>query len=497
MKKGFILIVLFSISYLAGEHILPLAKSHLPEKPMSIVITGYKNKQWFHNALDSALNQNYENFRIIYIDDASPDGTADEVDAYLADHPRAEKVTFIKNKERCRKLKNIYNAYHSIDDWNIIVQLDGDDWLAHENVLQKINTIYSTNNVWLTYGQFKNFGLYCGRKNGAGYCKATPKCAITSTHFRKKAVFMYMHLRTFYAWLFKSIKLESLLAIDITNFKGNFYPYANDAAFMYPMLEMARHHFMFVPQVLYICNRTNPLCGFKKETRLQRRCHLEIKNCYNSYQPLLAPSKEKPANSHTTLLVFSTHNPTALAALLSDAKEKLHGITSACIVYEGDSNSYEKLKHQYQDIPFFNVDPTASDAFNEVANFLQNSSNSYVLLLNDRSQLNQDICINNCMQELEQTGAYAFLSNMTKEDTRKVTTKSTLPPAYQHIHDKICATKTYFCKNNVIHNCNASIYRTEMLLDVLDKPYSSVSEFQQAWHTTTVAKHTTVLFLQS
>jgi len=127
------------------------AASDIPEKPITIVITGYNNKEWFGTSIDSALNQNYENFRVIYVDDASPDGTGREVAGYLATHPQAHRVTLLANQERCRKLKNIYNTYHTINDWDIIIQLDGDDWLAHKDVLKKINHIYSTQDVWLTY----------------------------------------------------------------------------------------------------------------------------------------------------------------------------------------------------------------------------------------------------------------------------------------------------------------------------------------------------------
>ena len=35
--------------------------------------------------------------------------------------------------------------------------MDGDDCVAHENVLAYINNVYQNPDVWLTYGQFAIF----------------------------------------------------------------------------------------------------------------------------------------------------------------------------------------------------------------------------------------------------------------------------------------------------------------------------------------------------
>ncbi len=45
------------------------------EKPFVFIIASYNNSEWYKNNLDSVFAQDYENYRIIYIDDASPDGT--------------------------------------------------------------------------------------------------------------------------------------------------------------------------------------------------------------------------------------------------------------------------------------------------------------------------------------------------------------------------------------------------------------------------------------
>ncbi|MDZ4124562.1 MAG: hypothetical protein U1E02_10350, partial [Hydrogenophaga sp.] len=42
---------------------------------------------------------------------------------------------------------------------------------------------------------------------------------------------------------------------------GEFFPAAADVAIMIPMVEMARYHFKFIPEILYVYNESNELCN--------------------------------------------------------------------------------------------------------------------------------------------------------------------------------------------------------------------------------------------
>ena len=68
-------------------------------------------------------------------------GTGAMVATYMKEKGLEHKIELIRNKKRCRKLKNMYNAIHSCDDNEIIFQLDGDDWLAHEHVFSAISDV--------------------------------------------------------------------------------------------------------------------------------------------------------------------------------------------------------------------------------------------------------------------------------------------------------------------------------------------------------------------
>jgi glycosyltransferase involved in cell wall biosynthesis len=227
------------------------------EKPIVVIIPSFNNKDWYKNNIDSVLVQKYKNYHVIYIDDASPDGTGALVDKYIKEKKLEDKITLIKNKKRLLAMENLYNAIHSCDDRVIIATLDGDDWLNTDHVFSLLNKIYSDQDVWITYGQFKRYP-----KPSGYFCKPFPENVIKSRSFRKYK-WVSSQLRTFYCWLFKKIKKEDFL------YKGSFFPMAWDLAFMFPMLEMAGHRVKFIPDVIYIYNKATQISDFTLNRPLQ------------------------------------------------------------------------------------------------------------------------------------------------------------------------------------------------------------------------------------
>lgn len=242
------------------------------EREMVIVIASYNNKDWYKRNLDSVFTQNYTNYTVKYVDDCSPDGTGQLVEDYIACHHLEHKIDLIKNNQRCGSLANIYHAIHASPDNAIIVQLDGDDWFAHTNVLARINKEYADNNVWLTYGSYERF------PSGKGCCAPIPQKVVKANGFREYG-WVSSALRTYYAWLFKQIKYDDFL------YEGNFYQMAGDLAFMFPMLEMCGHRFKYISDILYVYNVASPINDSKKNERFQ----LYLDSCIRrgkKYKPL-------------------------------------------------------------------------------------------------------------------------------------------------------------------------------------------------------------------
>lgn len=236
------------------------------ERPIAIVTVGFCNAYFYKWNLDSIYSQNYTNYRLVYTDDDSVDGTAELVPRYIKEKGQESRTTLILNEKRRGAMANIYNAVMSCDDNEIVIIVDADDALAHPNVLARINKEYANPNVWITYGQYQE------HPSGArGFCCPMPKEIIKQNAYRKYP-HLPSHLRTFYAKLFKKIKLEDLM------YEGEFVAMSCDSASMLPMMEMAGDRFKFIPDILYLYNACNSLSDHLMSQELQFKLNAVIRS---------------------------------------------------------------------------------------------------------------------------------------------------------------------------------------------------------------------------
>lgn len=270
--------VLFAYLLMISTILFSDEPQKIDEKPMVLVIPSYKNKDWYKRNLDSTFSQNYSNYRIIYVDDASPDGTGDLVEKYVKEKNKQALVHLIKNPKRVGALANLYTAIHLCKPEEIVCTLDGDDWLSNHDVLKRVNKEYQDPQIWMTYGQHEQW-MGDGKRVYQGGSEIYPENIIKNREFRKYK-WVASHLRTFYAGLFHKIDKEDLM------YKGEFFPMSYDYAIMYPMLEMASHHHKFIPEVLYVYNIATPLNDLKVNYHLQQECCREIKQYKKPYAPL-------------------------------------------------------------------------------------------------------------------------------------------------------------------------------------------------------------------
>lgn len=231
-----------------------------------VIVPTYNNINYYKKNLDSIVNQTYKNFRVIVIDDFSTDGTGQALENYITELKLQNKIQLIKNKERKLALQNFYYAIHSCKPHEIVVCIDGDDWLANNNVLEYLNKVYEDQNVWLTYGQYIEYP-----NNAPGGSHQLPQWVIDQNAYRKYD-WVTSHLRTFKAALFCKIKKEDLF------YQGQFYPMTGDVAMMLPMIEMAGNHCKFIPQILYVYNRETQLNDNKVNKELQCKLYTNLRS---------------------------------------------------------------------------------------------------------------------------------------------------------------------------------------------------------------------------
>jgi len=235
------------------------------EKHFVIVVASYNNELYVSKNISSICQQKYQNFEVIYVDDASTDNTYEAVLKEIQRFGLEEKFRVIRNSKNTMAMANLYMMIHMCKDEDIVVILDGDDWFANEDVLNTLNRYYANPDVWVTYGQYVRYPDYSRGCSGPVLQSYIKDGSVREGSWR------YSHLRTFYAALFKKIRLEDFL------YEGQFLKATYDLAIMFPLIEMAREHCYFIPDVLYVYNYQTPLNDAKLREQLQQQMERYIR----------------------------------------------------------------------------------------------------------------------------------------------------------------------------------------------------------------------------
>ena len=174
------------------------------------VISSYNNEKWYKRNLDSIVNQVYNQWRIVYVDDNSTDNTNTLLHKYIEDNNISHKIKVIKNNKNYRQGYSRYIAFKDCGDDEICCLLDGDDWLYNNHVLTKLNDLYNKNDILVSYGSYIRYEN--GKVSNYILGKDTfPDNVIENNSYQIFSKWISVHLRTGYARLFKSYPYEYLL----------------------------------------------------------------------------------------------------------------------------------------------------------------------------------------------------------------------------------------------------------------------------------------------
>lgn len=198
--------------------------------PFVIVVIGKNNGASVEKTLQSIFSQHYDNFRIIYIDDASNDGSFELARDLIYDSAHLARVTLARNEESLGSFANVFRAVQTAAGEEIVVVLQGEDRLAHEWVLQRLNQYYADPDLWLAFGQYREIPtLKLG--DSSLFLEEWQKRGMLGVSSPSS------HLTTFYASLFQKIRESDL---------------AGGIAYLPLMLEMAQNHCQYIPETLYL-----------------------------------------------------------------------------------------------------------------------------------------------------------------------------------------------------------------------------------------------------
>ena len=374
-----------------------------------IVVPSYNNDAYYERNLNSIASQDYKNFRVIYIDDCSTDHTYQNVKEIIDKCSLGNQVQLIRNSVNHKALYNLYRAIHSCKNDEIVVLLDGDDWFENEHVLRDLNAYYQNSDMWMSYGQYVRYP-----DHQKGMCAPVTKKFLQKAKMRANK-WQYSHLRTFYAGLFKRIALADLIE------DGAFYSSAWDLAIMLPMMEMAREHVYFTPEVSYVYNYETPLTDAKIRLAEQERIEKVIrkKPVYNSLR--VDPRTPFPKED-VDVVVFSYNRPMQLFAFLESVSKNVTGLRKTVAIYREDDNfisGYNFVKNAFPDVHFLkqsndkpkeDFKPLVMDSvfgkFGEGVN--------YIVFAVDDIIITDKIDLADGVLSLQETGAYGVFYRLGK-----------------------------------------------------------------------------------
>ena len=236
----------------------------------SIVIDTCNHEQWIEKCLKTCLTQRYDNYEVILVDALSDDKTYEIAQKYATEFKR---LKVFQNTKRLPQIANFFwlRELSTID--SIMVSVDGDDCLRGCNVLSKLNEVYNSGDVWLSYGTYAEFhGEGLPFRSVSHIYRKYPDEVINNNSFREYQ-WLGSHLRTFRKNLFDKVNPDDCKKED-----GQWLDTCGDIGIMFSMLEMAGNRSRYIPDILYEYNVANT----SRDGALNEKRQMELANYVRS-----------------------------------------------------------------------------------------------------------------------------------------------------------------------------------------------------------------------
>ncbi|MDN3508938.1 MAG: glycosyltransferase family 2 protein [Candidatus Neptunochlamydia sp.] len=252
MKRFFLVFLLFATGFILGfgcreiqaeieakreakaRHTTYATQPVMEKKRFVVIISATDNASYCEQNILSVLSQDYKNYRVIYIDNGSTASAAKKARTFLQNHDVGGRVDFVDSEPGSSEGENLYRAVHSCQNHEIVVLLRGDEFLAQNTVLGKLNRYFADSSVWMLGSDELLYSTY-NRVRSSCYYQA------------------------FYSGLFKQIRLEEFLS------EGKFRKEKYEKILFLPLKELAGSHAFEVDEPLFICQEE------KEESFLETR----------------------------------------------------------------------------------------------------------------------------------------------------------------------------------------------------------------------------------
>lgn len=237
-----------------------------------VYMRGYNTScEKLKRVFDSLKKQTYQDFCIVYVDDASKNESAEYAKfIFMYDRYFKGKVIPLFNDTNVGELANFVFVMQNvvINKNSIVINLDNDDYLVNDKAIEII------------VKEFDNGAdITCG--NCIRYDKPLKHYKITSFDkaWLRNGDNLWLHPKCFKRYLFDCIDIENDLKID-----GKFVDVNTDFAFMLPMIDNAKKK-VFIDEILYYFEPS--IDNMRKQGKYDAAYKLQVK------EKLLLKEKER------------------------------------------------------------------------------------------------------------------------------------------------------------------------------------------------------------
>jgi glycosyltransferase involved in cell wall biosynthesis len=248
------------------------------ENTIIVVTPVYNAEKYIERCILSVAQQNYSNYEMYIIDDNSTDDTHKIACQVIDRLPQEIQGKFIvtSNERNCGAVANQVKTIAGQHSSDIIMLLDGDDWLVNDpSLFDKYNNIYN-DGAEFTYGScwsvVDNIPLI------AQEYPPEVKANRAYRNYKFNWNMPYTHMRTFRAHLMR-YHLTTRGDSAFKDENGNWLKAGGDTAVFYAMIEAAEpDRVVCIPDIVYHYNDANPLNDYKVNAEEQNKTAAKVLN---------------------------------------------------------------------------------------------------------------------------------------------------------------------------------------------------------------------------
>jgi len=215
---------------------------------LKVIINCGPCEEYIGECLRSVQSQTYQEWHAYVTVDPCGDDT---FNCAMRARDGDARIHIRRNAERLYAMRNLVNGIRlsGADPEDVIVVLDGDDWLSTDRALRIIANAYDGSDCWMTYGSWTSNMMGENRRYGGMWPPYPPE----TTDFRRTR-WLGTAVRTWKRWLWDHIDDR-----DLRDGAGEYFRVSEDQAVMLPLLEMsgtsrARH----IATALMVYNKRTP-----------------------------------------------------------------------------------------------------------------------------------------------------------------------------------------------------------------------------------------------